>query len=101
MEDIHQIPLPASFVALFIEPGQSRPRAGRAEIAARYEFCEDLAQHLTEHARARHHDLGVTEEDVLDRIERGLRAPDSGVDAAQAHWIVRRLAELAGWPDPG
>ena len=102
MDDFfHQIDIPESFIALYLDPGQSRPRAGRAVILARYEFCEDMAGHLTELARARQQELGVTESDVLERIERGLRDPASGVDGAEARWIVRRLAELAGWPDPG
>lgn len=101
MYDHNQLEVPPSFVALFIAPGQVRPSATRADIGARYEFCEDLANHLGEHARAQHHDLGISEDDVLDRVLLGLQAPTSGVDAAQARWVIRRLAELAGWPDPG
>jgi hypothetical protein len=40
---------------------------------------------------------GATEQDVLERVLAGLRQPDSGVDEAEAQWIVRRLAELLAW----
>lgn len=100
MYDHNQIEIPESFVALFIEPGRHKPNATREAIGARYEFCEDLANHLVEYARAQHHDLGITEGDVLARIGLGLAQPDSGYNAAEARWVVRRLAELEGWPQP-
>jgi uncharacterized protein YjiS (DUF1127 family) len=88
-------------VALFLVPGRSRPDAPRAEIAARHEFCEDLAQMLTEQASHKLWDLGVTEADVLQRMHRGLLQTPAVVSGAEALWVVRRLAELQGWPDPG
>lgn len=100
MYDHNQLEIPTSFLTLFVEPGQDRPHATRAAITARYEFCEDLAGHLYEYARAQHHDLGITEAQVLERVRLGLASPSSGVDAAEAVWVVRRLAELEGWPDP-
>lgn len=98
MYDHNQLELPDSFVALFVDPGRIKPNATRAVISARYEFCEDLANHLYEYARAQHHDLGITEGDVLERVLLGLEQPASGVNAAEARWVVRRLAELEGWP---
>jgi hypothetical protein len=38
---------------------------------------------------------------VLQRCERGLCSPDGVVSAAEAQWVVTRLAELLGWPHPG
>lgn len=101
MSDDNQFLIPPSFVALFVEPGRIKPSASRAEIAERYDFCEDLAQMLTEHARTQFWDLGITEADVLERMLRGLRGPDSGVSSGEARWVVRRLAELLDWQDPG
>ncbi|MEO8281621.1 MAG: hypothetical protein ABI564_18120, partial [Ideonella sp.] len=72
MTDEYQIDIPPSFIALYIDPGRTRPNASRQVIAARYEFCEDLATMLTDHARTMLFDLGVTEHDVLERCHRGL-----------------------------
>jgi len=98
MYDHNQLEIPDSFVALFVPPGREKPNATRAVIGARYEFCEDLANHLYEYARAQHHDLGITEGDVLERVRLGLEQPAAGVNAVEARWVVRRLAELEGWP---
>ncbi|MBI3368047.1 MAG: ATPase with chaperone activity [Burkholderiales bacterium] len=95
--DESQISIPPSFVALFVPPGRIKPNAAREHIAQRYEFCEDLATMLMEPARTQLWQLGVAESDVLERVQRGLLAPDSGVDMAEAHWVVRRLAELLDW----
>lgn len=100
MYDHNQLEVPDSFMALFIAAGRSRPSATRALITARYEFCEDLANHLEAYARGQHHDLGISEVEVLQRCHAGLLSADSGVNAAEAEWVVRRLAELAGWTCP-
>jgi hypothetical protein len=34
-------------------------------------------------------------------MERGLQAEGSVVTEPEARWVVRRLAELLEWPDPG
>lgn len=101
MSDENQTVVPPSFVALFVPPGRIKPTAAREHIATRYEFCEDLAQMLTEQANTKRWELGVTEADVLERFHRGLQGDGSVVDEAEARWVVRRLAELLGWPDPG
>lgn len=101
MSEDSQIVVPPSFVALFVPPGRIKPTAGREEIAARYELCEDLAQMLTEQASAKKWELGVTENDVLERFQRGLLADGGVVNALEARWVIRRLAELLDWPDPG
>jgi hypothetical protein len=93
----NQFIVPRSFIELFSAPGGARPGASRKTIAERYELCEDLAQMLVEHARARLFDLGVTEHDVLERIDRGLGGQGALVSAAEAGWVLRRLAELLGW----
>jgi len=98
MSDENQIVVPASFIALFVEPGRSKPSATRQHIALRHEFCEDLASMLTEQAQGKHWELGVTEDEVLERILRGLRADPLVVDEREAVWVVTRLAELLEWP---
>ncbi len=100
MSDDNQIEVPPSFIALFVEPGRIKPNAPRAEIQQRYEFCEDLASMLTETAQSRLWELGITEADVLGRIHGGLLGGEAGVNAVEAQWVVRRLAELLGWESP-
>jgi hypothetical protein len=98
MSDENQIVVPPAFIALYLTPGRSRPGAPRAEIAARHEFCEDLAHALTERAAQIKWDLGLAEADVLERIRRGLLQPDAGVSEAEAGWVMGRLSELLDWP---
>jgi len=100
MNDESQIVVPESFVDLFRSPGKARLSAPRDEIVDRYGLCEDLAQLLTTHASAMQADLGIAESDVLTRCHRGLEGHGSGIGPAEAVWVVRRLAELLGWPDP-
>lgn len=101
MNDESQIHVPPSFVDLFVPPGRLRPTESREHIAARYGFCEDLAQMLTETAKTMEFRLGISESDVLERMDRGLQDEATGVDAREGRWVLRRLAELLGWPDPG
>lgn len=101
MSEDSQIVVPPSFVALFVPPGRIKPGAPREHIAARHELCEDLAQALTEPAATRQWELGLSEDLVLERMGQGLNAEASGLTAAEARWVLRRLAELLGWPDPG
>jgi hypothetical protein len=101
MNDDYQIEIPPSFIALFVPPGRIKPTASRDHIAARYGFCEDLATMLTETAKAMEFRLGIGEREVLERVERGLVTEEAGVEAGEGRWVLRRLAELLGWPDPG
>ena len=100
MSDESQITIPPSFIALFVPEGRTRPTAPREEIAARHEFCEDLANMLTEHSVSKRWELGVTEQDVLERIHRGLVGEDAPVSAPEAWWVIHRLAELLQWEAP-
>jgi len=100
MSDESQIVVPPSFVALYVPAGRSKPNAPREVIAARYEFCEDLATMLTDTAATQLWQLGVTEADVLQRVHRGLVVDDTLVSAPEAQWVLCRLAELLNWPMP-
>lgn len=99
MTDEYQIVVPPSFIALFVEPGRTKPSATREHIYARYDFCEDLASMLTEPAANKLWELGITEADVLERMHLGLTTTDVGVNAAEAGWVIHRLAELMNWLD--
>ncbi len=98
MDEHSQILIPEAFLDLYRQRG--RFMAGKAEIAARHELCEDLAQAMTEPARAMLFGAGLAEDEVLRRCFLGLNAEDAGVNAAEAAWVVRRLAELLEWPQP-
>ena len=100
MSDESQIVVPPSFIALFVEPGRSKPVASREHITERYEFCEALATMLVERAQTLQWQLGITEEDVLERLRAGLRGPEAPVPEVEAEWILRRLAELLEWQRP-
>lgn len=97
MSDENQIFVPPSFIELFLTAGQIKPRVPKAEIAQRYELCEDLAQLLTETASNLFHTLHITEGDVLSRCLSGLLGEDAVVSPVEAQWVVRRLAELMNW----
>ena len=101
MYDHNQSQLPHSFIELFIPPGKIKPSETREVIVARYDLCEDMAQMLTEHASAKLFELGVTEQDVLERMHLGLLQDPTAVTAPEARWIVCRLAELLDWPMGG
>jgi hypothetical protein len=101
MTDNQSIEIPPSFVALFVTPGRVKPSLAREAMSERYELCEDLANMLTEHAKTVLFDLGITEADVLERCELGLLTEASVVSAVEARWVIRRLAELLAWDDPG
>lgn len=100
MSDESQIVVPPSFMALFVPAGRSKPSAPRDVIAARHEFCEDLATMLTDTAATQQWQLGVTEADVLQRVHQGLVVDAALVSAPEAQWVVCRLAELLNWPMP-
>lgn len=72
----------------------------RDELVARYELCEDLANHLTEQAQMLYHSGNASEEGVLQGIHAGLAADGSVVQPREARWIVLRLAELLNWRSP-
>ncbi len=100
MSDESQTLVPRSFVELFVPAGAIKPREPRDVVAARYDLCEDMAQMLIEHARSKLFELGVAEQDVLDRIHRGLVSEGSVVARDEARWVTCRLAELLDWPLP-
>jgi hypothetical protein len=100
MSDESQIVVPPSFIALFVAPGRTRPGASREFIVERHELCEDLATLLTDTARTRLWDLGITEADVLQRIGRGLPGSELGLSIGEQRWVLTRLAEMLGWDLP-
>jgi hypothetical protein len=99
MSDENQILIPPSFFAVYTDARQ-RLSEPIGVVRERYEICEDLASHLVGHAQIQHHTEVPVESEILRRIHAGLTTPESGVSAAEAGWIVQRLAELLGWQGP-
>jgi hypothetical protein len=99
MHDENQTFVPESFVALY-QDSRKRLTIAKAELAQRSEFCEDLAQLMTDHCSTVHFRDGVDTEQVLERSLRGLLDAGSGVSAHEARWATRRAAELLGWEWP-
>ena len=100
MSDQSQIVIPPSFIALFLESGRTKPSESRETITERYEFCEALASMLVERAQTLQWQLGITEDDVLERLQAGLQGPEAPVPPNEADWILKRLAELLDWERP-
>jgi len=100
VSDDSQIVVPPAFIALYVPPGRIKPTESREFIGQRHELCEDMACMLTETAQTQLWQLGITEALVLERVHRGLQGGTAGLNAAEAGWIVHRLAELLEWADP-
>ena len=101
MSDDSQIFVPPSFVAVHTLPGRIKPSLPAAELAQRYELCEDLAQMLAPQAGELQARLDAPAHEVLARMGAGLMATPDLVAAPEGVWVLRRLAELLDWPDPG
>jgi hypothetical protein len=101
MSGDNQIEIPQSFMALFIRPGRATPSASQEAVIARYDLCEDMASVLTEHAQTLVFKENRSEAEVLARCHQGLLAAPSEFTAAEAGWVIQRLAELLGWPATG
>ena len=100
MSDASQIEIPPSFVALFVLPGKTRPSASHAEVAVRYELCEDLAQTLVPTATQLQLMRDLHASAVLAQCLEALAGPGAVVESAEARWVVCRLAELLDWELP-
>jgi len=98
MDSHSHIDIPVSFQALYEARRTARLKPVWAEVCARYELCEDMANMLVDTAQNMQFQLGITEADVLDRVWQGLAQPESVVQPEEARWVVRRLSELCGWP---
>ena len=99
MSEGNQLTVAPSFAALYADRG-GRLRTPIAEVLERYELCEDLASHLVEQAQILYHREAPSEAGVLLGMHAGLRADESLLNAAEAGWVVQRLAELLEWQCP-
>ena len=98
MYDHNQTLVPDSFLALHSARG--RPLLPRDQMEQRFELCEDLALHTAAFLAAQQQDPDGSD-DALRRCLDGLRVEPAAVSAAEAVWVIRRVAELQDWPAPG
>jgi hypothetical protein len=100
MYEENQSEIPASFMMLYVKPHQHKPSLTRAELTQRYELCEDLANMLVDTVSTQQFQMGITEDDALEKCWRGLLQQPDLVNDSESFWVVCRLAELLGWPMP-
>jgi len=100
MDDhLNQRTVPEAFAKLHTAVGRVRPNLPRDELLHRHELCEDLAQMLSDTARATMHDLGITEADVLNTMRKAIPGTDLDLSEGETEWVIGRIAELQGWLD--
>ncbi|MFM1948636.1 MAG: hypothetical protein RL706_657 [Pseudomonadota bacterium] len=100
MYEENQSHIPESFMMLHVKPHQYKPSLPRQALTQRYELCEDLANMLVDTASTQQFQLGITEDDALEKCWRGLISQPELVNEAEAFWVTCRLAELLNWPIP-
>ena len=99
MQDGSQIFIPDSFLALY-QGRNHQLRAPLADVAARYELCEDLAQMLVEQAQTLYHQSAPSEQAILTTMWMGLQGEGAVVAPPEARWVILRLSELLAWQSP-
>lgn len=99
MQDGSQIYIPESFIALY-QGRNNKLLAPLADVAARYELCEDLAQMLVDQAQVLYHQSAPSESAILKTMYMGLQGEAAVVTPPEARWAILRLSELLGWKAP-
>lgn len=98
-ESFNQRTVPEAFARLHTPPGRLRPALSKEELLQRHELCEDLSQMLSETARSRMLELGITEADALATLRKAIPATDLELHDGEIDWVIGRIAELLGWLD--
>jgi len=94
MTDERQIVVPASFLALYTPPGKVRPTPPREWLEQRHDLCEDFSQLLHETVKEKMWQLGITEDDAVERVQRGMSELALDLSEAEAAWVMTRLDEM-------
>ncbi|AWB34810.1 ATPase with chaperone activity [Orrella marina] len=96
MSDERQILIPQAFLRLYQHPVSGKPIAPRAWLEERHELCEDFSQLLAQQVQAKVLDLGITRDDALERVARGLDADPAplSLSAQEISWVKSRVAEI-------
>jgi hypothetical protein len=99
--DDSQIHVPDSFIHLFVRRDQPVPRQRAAEIAQRFEVCDDMAATLLPRAQELQFKFGIAEADVIHKLLESLmpitQGPDAVLSEPEAQWVVCHMAEQLGW----
>ncbi|WPB59033.1 ATPase with chaperone activity [Xylophilus sp. GOD-11R] len=98
MEDTNRIPIPDSFMALYVRHG--RPTHRQEEVEARLEFCEDLSTQVAELCRTVQFSGDLSESAALRKCLDGLLTPPASVSPGEARWVMCRVAEQLEWEIP-
>lgn len=96
MNNERQILIPQAFLRLYQHPASGKLTASRAWLEDRHELCEDFSQLLAQQVQTKVLDLGITREDALERVARGLDADPAplSLSADEIAWIKSRVAEI-------
>jgi hypothetical protein len=97
--ELHQIHLPSTFTDLYRDPTRpyAKPLLPFEEICQRYDWCEDMAQILSEPSLNQMATLHITELDVIERTYRGLLSSPEVMSPKECRWVMQRLCELLNW----
>ncbi len=98
MYEPNQNIIPDAFMALYSRHG--RPTATRAHVEARHDLCEDMATQMSTLCASLEFKQDLPRAEILRRCWMGLLEEGSGVEPAEAGWVVARTAELLEWPQP-
>ncbi|TAM85219.1 hypothetical protein EPN42_15920 [bacterium] len=78
--------------------GRYHDRLTNEELWARYDACEDLARQLAEYASQKMSACGLSLDDALGRVEKGLKrklgAGRWDFSPAEIAWVTKRTREL-------
>ena len=94
MTDERQIVVPNSFLALYTPAGRTRPTPPREWLEQRHDLCEDFSQLLHETVKEKIWHLGITESDVVERVQRGMSELALDLSEAERTWVMTRLEEM-------
>lgn len=92
--------VPGAQPKLLVREKNGRYYAGLTdeEVWERYDACEDLARQLAAYALKKMSELGMSEDDALRRIDKGVKAKVNrcqwDLAPAEIVWVTARTAEL-------
>jgi hypothetical protein len=82
------------FEGRFYEPGTTPP-----ELLEAYEACEDMAQQMAPYCIKKLSQLGMSHDDTLIAVWKGLLHKD-WFSAQQTLWVIRRASQILEWGTP-